>query len=131
MQEDHTHHVILKNRPPRLQAQGPRIAYLLSQYPAVSHTFFLKEILGLKQLGFQVETASINPADRAFDQLPAREAEESRTTYYVKTLDAKQIFKILPLLVLRNLGVCARGLRAALRLSRWDLRASLYSLLYL
>jgi colanic acid/amylovoran biosynthesis glycosyltransferase len=128
MQELHTLQASSDHGP---KVQKPRIAYLLSQYPAVSHTFFLKEILGLKQLGFQVETASINPTDRAVDQLPPREAEESRTTYYVKTLDAMQILKILPLLALRNIAVCVRGLRAALRLSRWDLRATVYGLLYL
>ena len=29
----------------------PPIAYLLSRYPAVSHTFFLHEVLGLRALG--------------------------------------------------------------------------------
>ena len=34
----------------------PRIAYLTGQYPAVSHTFILREILALRAMGFPVET---------------------------------------------------------------------------
>jgi colanic acid/amylovoran biosynthesis glycosyltransferase len=128
MQELHTLQANSQTSP---SLPKPRIAYLLSQYPAVSHTFFLKEILGLKQLGFQVETASINPTDRSFDLLPPQEAEEAQNTYYIKSLDVKKILRVMPLLAIRNLPVCSRGLRAALILSGWDLRASLYSLLYL
>src|SRR5580700_4582293 len=65
----------------------PRIAYLLSQYPAISHTFFLKEVLGLKQLGFQIETCSINSPDRSMDLLTSAEASEARGTYYLKSLN--------------------------------------------
>src|ERR1700761_1564183 len=102
MQEVHTHQVILKNLPPRLQSQGPRIAYLLSQYPAVSHTFFLKEILGLKQLGFQIEIASINPPDRPLDRLPSNEEREARATYYIKTLGLVKILTTMIGLALRH-----------------------------
>ena len=52
-----------------------RVAYLLSQYPAVSHTFFLQEILGLRARGVQIVTASINRPDRSIDVLPAAEAQ--------------------------------------------------------
>ena len=65
-----------------------RMAYFLSRYPAISHTFFLKEILGLRQIGFQIETASVNPPDRPTSKLPPKEAAEARHTYYLKEIDA-------------------------------------------
>src|SRR5580692_5858699 len=104
MQEIHTHQVVPKKTTPRLQSQRPRIAYLLSQYPAVSHTFFLKEILGLKQLGFQVETASINAPDRPIDLLPPAEAQEARTTHYIKTLGFGKILWTIACLLLTDTG---------------------------
>ena len=131
MQEIHTLQASLEDSSDRIPLQTPRLAYLLSQYPAVSHTFFLKEILGLKQLGFQLETASINSADRSLDQLPLNEAREAGSTYYVKTLSLPRILTTFPLLALRNPVVCLRGLRAALRLSGWDLRSGVYALFYL
>ncbi|HTJ30695.1 MAG TPA: hypothetical protein VL346_09355, partial [Acidobacteriaceae bacterium] len=39
---------------------GVCIGFLLSRYPAVSHTFFLKEVLGLRERGIAVPVASIN-----------------------------------------------------------------------
>ena len=42
-----------------------RLAYLVSVYPAVSHTFILREIMRLRELGLEIVTASVNPPDRA------------------------------------------------------------------
>lgn len=62
---------------------GPRLAYLLSQYPAVSHTFILDEIVGLRRRGFIIETASINKASTDRPLTPA-ETDAANTTYYIK-----------------------------------------------
>ena len=43
---------------------APRIAYFVSEYPATSHTFILREVLGLRQRGFEIATASINADSR-------------------------------------------------------------------
>ena len=51
-----------------------RVAYLLSRYPAVSHTFFLHEVLVLRARGMHIETASINMHDRSIEELPELEA---------------------------------------------------------
>jgi len=64
-------------------AAAPRLAYLLSQYPAVSHTFFLDEITGLRRQGFTIETASINVADPARPLTPD-ETAAANGTFYVK-----------------------------------------------
>ena len=38
-----------------------RIAYLNSQYPAISHTFIEREIAALRDQGWQVHTFSVRP----------------------------------------------------------------------
>ena len=67
-----------------LTRQPVQIAYLVSQYPAVSHTFILREIRGLRALGLDVRMASVRAADRPFEQLSAEEQEEQRATFYIK-----------------------------------------------
>ena len=106
-------------------APGVRIAYLLSRYPAVSHTFFLHEVLGLRARGVDIETASINPPDRSLAALPPAEAAEAATTFYIKggsrlaALAAIVATAFLhPLVVLRGLGAIAElpGLTLSRRL---------------
>jgi colanic acid/amylovoran biosynthesis glycosyltransferase len=62
----------------------PTLAYLVSAYPAVSHTFILREIRQLRALGHPIVTASINPADRARDKMDLQERAEAERTYVVK-----------------------------------------------
>lgn len=64
--------------------QRPVLAYLVSRYPAVSHTFILREVARLRALGQQIETASINPPDRALDAMDLTERAEAERTYTLK-----------------------------------------------
>src|SRR5580698_1135352 len=108
-----------------------RLAYFLSRYPAVSHTFFLKEILGLRQIGFEIEAASVNPPDRPISQLPPREAEEADRTYCLKhTTPWEAIYAVVTITFVHPI-VAIRGLRAALSLTSWDLSRKIYALFYL
>lgn len=108
-----------------------RIVYLLSCYPAVSHTFFLSEIQQLKKLGFIVETASINPADRPRSSLPPAEVEEAEHTFYVKPAGVARAIAIAAKTLLFHPAVLIRGAVAALRLGRSDPSTTLYALFYL
>ncbi len=108
-----------------------KIAYLLSQYPAVSHTFFLSEIAALRERGFFIETASINsvaPPDDGFSQ---QELDECARTYYLKAGSKAAIALRLAGIALRHPVVVQRGIRAALRLAPGNIHATLYALLYL
>ena len=67
-----------------LTREPVQIAYLVSQYPTVSHTFILREIRGLRALGFDVRVASVRAADRPVEQLSAEEREEQHATFYIK-----------------------------------------------
>ena len=108
-----------------------RIAYLLSQYPAVSHTFFLKEILGLRQIGFEIEAASVNPPDRAIGKLPPREAEEVYKTYYLKQVGIWKSICVLVTITIVRPRVALRGLKAAVSLGGWDLHRKIYAFFYM
>ncbi len=112
-------------------ARKPRIAYLLSQYPAISHTFFLKEVLGLEQLGFQIETCSINPPDRPAHLLTAAEAKEAQSTYYIKGVNYRGMVSTLVTVLLKNPRVCLRGIHAAVKLGTWDVYRHFYRFLYI
>ena len=112
-------------------ADKPRVAYLLSRYPAVSHTFFLKEVLGLRERGLDVRVASINSPDRARRDLPDVEAAEADQTYYVKSRGTAKVAVQLLGIAFRNPGVTMRGLGAALHLGGWDIKARAYALFYL
>ena len=109
----------------------PRTAYLLSRYPAVSHTFFLKEILGLRQRGITIEVASINDPDRPLADLPDVEREEAGNTFYIK--HGSKLGKLVSLsrILFSHPVVCLRGLRAACSMGGWDLRERAFSLFYL
>jgi colanic acid/amylovoran biosynthesis glycosyltransferase len=39
-----------------------RLAYLTSEYPAISHTFIMREVQELRRRGFHIETFSVRPA---------------------------------------------------------------------
>ena len=38
---------------------APRLAYLVSRYPAISHTFILREVRQLRAQGFDIHVASV------------------------------------------------------------------------
>ncbi len=107
-----------------------QIAYLISRYPAISHTFILREIRILRDLGFDISVASINAPDRKPEQLTATEREEAANTFYVKPAGlAKAIKAHLQTLLTQPLGY-VRGLFFALRLGKFDLKKMLYGFFY-
>jgi glycosyltransferase involved in cell wall biosynthesis len=60
------------------------LAYLVSRYPAISHTFILREIAHLRTLGHTIHTASINAPDRQLNAMDVTERKEAERTYCVK-----------------------------------------------
>lgn len=75
-----------------------KIAYLVSQYPAVSHTFILREIFGLRNAGINPLIFSVNQPDRTTEKLSEDEVFEKRHTYYIKSnLLLDSVKKVIPL----------------------------------
>ena len=65
---------------------GPRrIAYLVSKYPAVNHTYILREIRELRSLGWEVHVASIRSDTRPVSDLTNDEREEQSSTWPLTT----------------------------------------------
>jgi colanic acid/amylovoran biosynthesis glycosyltransferase len=107
-----------------------RLAYLLSIYPAVSHTFFLNEVTALRRLGFTIDTASINRPEQAAGA-SALELRERESTFYVKAITPSRGLLTLLRILLIQPNVVLRGLRAALSLDSFNAKAGIYSLFYL
>jgi glycosyltransferase involved in cell wall biosynthesis len=63
----------------------PSITYVVSQYPAISHTFILGEVTGIQREGIQVQVASINNPDRPVEQLTDIEKTAFADTVFVKS----------------------------------------------
>jgi colanic acid/amylovoran biosynthesis glycosyltransferase len=108
-----------------------RLAYLLSIYPAISHTFFLNEIAALRGLGFAIDVASINRPERAAGPASMLEMSELKTTFCIKAMNPTRSFLVLLKILFRRPQVVFRGLRAAFSLDGWNLPATSYALFYL
>ena len=100
----------------------PQLAYLISRYPAISHTFILREIVELRRLGFTIHPASINAPDRPADQLTAVEREEAAGTWYVKSQGVAGAIRALAGTLATEPKGLVRGFVAALKLGGLDLR---------
>ena len=107
-----------------------RIAYLISQYPAISHTFILREIIMLRHLGIDIQVASINTPDRPLERLTAIEHQEVLHTFYVKSQGILGALKAHLLTLSTSTLAYLRGLSYALRLGKWDLKKILYGFFY-
>lgn len=108
-----------------------RVAYLVSQYPAYSHTFILREVLQLRQFGVEIVTASINLPDRPFDKLTDIERNEAEQTFYIKQQGMVQaVSALIKTLVLNPVGLL-RGVKHAIKLGGWNIKRVLYHFFYL
>lgn len=70
-------------------ANLPRMGYLVSTYPAISHTFILREIQHLRREGWQIACASVNRPDRSLAQMEVYERQEAEATYGIKADGAR------------------------------------------
>jgi glycosyltransferase involved in cell wall biosynthesis len=115
--------------------QGPKrpkrpIAYLVSRYPTLSMIFVLREVLALRALGFQIETASINPPDRLPEKLTSVEREEAARTYCVKHHGVAGGATAHLSALLGNFVGYFRGWRLAFSLARLDPARLFLNLMY-
>ncbi len=109
----------------------PRLAYLISRYPSISHTFILREVRGLRSLGLEIETASINAPDRGPDALNEEEREEALRTFCVKRQPAFAILLAVSRAALRHpLGLLS-AVALTFRLAGWDAKSWIRRVFYL
>jgi colanic acid/amylovoran biosynthesis glycosyltransferase len=108
---------------------GVRIAYLVNQYPSVSHSFIRREIAALEAQGFEVERISIRPPPATLVD-PADLAESKRT----RVLLAGGPLPLVAAWVAAagaGLGRWLTVLRAAIRLGRRSDRGVARHLIYM
>jgi glycosyltransferase involved in cell wall biosynthesis len=104
-----------------------RIAYLVSQYPAASHTFIRREVEALRARGVEIDTFSINrPSKGEREKGPDRVAFE--TTYYVLPPTLFRLISVharaistRPLSYLRTLGLALRHRVPGVKALVWSL----------
>ena len=107
-----------------------RLAYLLSQYPAVNHVFLLRELSLLRRSGFEIHAFSIRGPDRPLSAMTDLEREEVRTTSYVKSAGVLRFAGAhIATLFLRPVSYF-RGLSCALHVGTWSPRKALYGWFY-
>jgi glycosyltransferase involved in cell wall biosynthesis len=102
---------------------GLRIAYLVSQFPAVNHTYLLREIRGLRAAGLELHVASISNPDHS--ELSPEERDEASRTVYIKAQGLPGALRAhLATLFSRPAGYL-RGLLFPLTAGRGDWRRTL------
>jgi glycosyltransferase involved in cell wall biosynthesis len=106
-----------------------QIAYLINQYPKVSHTFIRREILALEQQGFQIMRISIRGWDNDLVD-PADVAERENTRYVLQSGGLALARAVLACCLFRPIGFW-RALMLALRLGWRAERPLSYHLIYL
>ena len=111
--------------------QHPTLAYLISQYPTVSHTFILREVAELRRLGFTIRTASVNPPDRPPEGLTADEQAEALGTWYLKRAGVGGALLALVATAANRPGGFWQGLKLALNMGGYDLKLIAKNLAYL
>jgi glycosyltransferase involved in cell wall biosynthesis len=107
-----------------------RIAYLCDQYPAISHTFILREVRGLRQRGVDVETISIRRSEPAH-LLAGSDREEFARTFAVLPIRALRLIVTHVLVFAADPSRYLAALRLAVALGRPGVRGRLWQLFYL
>ena len=102
----------------------------MSQYPAVNHTFILREIRKLRTLGCDIQVVSVRGPDRPPAHLGPDELEEYQRTIAIFEAGIAAIAGAhLKTLLSRPAGYFA-GLLYAVQLATWDLRQIFLNLMY-
>ena len=119
----------MNGRSPATAMPAGRIAYLINQYPKVSHTFIRREMQALEALGVAVQRFALRGWDaEVVDEDDVRERER---TGYVLRGGAWPLVQALAAACLRSPSRFFAALRAAVRMSRRAPRGLAIHLVYL
>lgn len=108
-----------------------KLCYLISQYPALSHTFILNEVTALRANGIEISVASINAPDRKREELTEKERCEAEQTFYIKNQGIwGAICAFFYTLTFHPLGT-VKGIFKCFNLTGWNIGALFYHFFYL
>lgn len=108
---------------------NPRVAYLVSQYPCLSHTFIEREVLGLRSVGVDVRTHSVRPCPPSELRSVAMR-EEAETTLTLHGTSKAEIAAAHAALGRRSPAGYAAGLAMAGRSGRSSLKPKVWQGFY-
>jgi colanic acid/amylovoran biosynthesis glycosyltransferase len=106
-----------------------RVAYLCSEYPAVSHTFVLREVAALRRRGLEVDTFTIRRTSRA-SLLSRADREADASTFAILPPRWPRLLRAHLLLAVRAPAAYCAVLLAALRLAPAGARGLLWQFFY-
>ncbi len=108
----------------------PAIAYLVSEYPHIRHAYLLREIRGLRKLGWRIETLALRHEARPAGVFTPQEQEELDRCFYILGQGAARTVAALVSAFLHHPAGCARGLAQALHYGRSNPALMLRGLFY-
>jgi len=104
-----------------------RIAYLVGRYPAITHTFILREVQQLRRHGIEIDTYSVWRTSE-HDLLAQADRDEHARTYALLPPDRRDYLRAHLRAALGDPGGYVRTCARALRLSTHGLRGRLLGL---
>jgi colanic acid/amylovoran biosynthesis glycosyltransferase len=107
-----------------------KLAYLLSEYPTLGHTYLLREVRQLRAMGWDIQTISVRPPGKRPSPLSPIEVEELDATWYIVGSGAREhLASHVATILTRPLGYL-RGLTTAQRFARFHPRQTALALAY-
>lgn len=111
-------------------SSGDAIAYLLGEYPHIRHAYILREIRGLRNLGWRIETLAVRGGKTAGREETNDEKEERSRCFYLVHAGFRRILIAHLATVFKHPAGYSRGFLRAFRYSRWNGRGALYAVAY-
>ena len=105
------------------------VGVIVSRYPAISHTFVLREVSAMREAGLEVQTLSVRRADHA-ELFTIEEAAEASGTWAVRPVTAGAVAVAHLRLALRYPLTWVGGFALAIRRAPPGLRALVWQMLY-
>ena len=96
-----------------------QIAYLLSGYPTLGHTYLLREVRGLRELGWDIQTLSVRRPGQRPSSLSAAEQEEWNATWYILGSGPMEFLRAHAVTLVTRPGRYLRGLLTAWKIGRF------------
>lgn len=107
-----------------------KLAYLLSEYPTLGHTYLLREVRQLRAMGWDIQTISVRRPEKRSSSLSPAEMEELNSTWYiVGSRAAEHLWCHVATLLSRPVRYL-RGLATALRFGSFHPRKTLLAIAY-
>ncbi len=106
-----------------------RVCYVTSHYPALSHTFVMREVLGLRAAGVEVDTVSVHRAGES-SLLAETDRREAERTWKIFPLQIREFARAHASAVLSHPVAYSRTLDHAVRAAPDGFRGPLWQLFY-